>query len=64
MALCNIKKAAEQLGVSERHMRRMIAEGRWPFYRLGRGAIRLDIDEIKKLGRLAAEGTREVEDSA
>jgi len=56
VALCNIKKAAEQLEVSERHIRRMIAEGCWPYYRLGRQMIRVDVAEIKSLGRLVAGG--------
>ena len=60
MSLYCIRDTAKEFHVSERHVRRMIAEGRWPFFRVGRGAIRLDVEEIKKLGRLAAEGTREV----
>ena len=52
----SIHEAGKALKLSERHIRRMISEGRWPYYRLGPRAIRLDLDEIKALGRLVAEG--------
>ena len=52
----SIHEAGKALKLSERHIRLMISEGRWPYYRLGPRTIRLDLDEIKALGRLVAEG--------
>jgi excisionase family DNA binding protein len=54
--LVNIPQAAKELGVSVEHIRRQIRSGRWPFYKLGAKATRIDVDEIKALGRLIAEG--------
>lgn len=54
--LVTIAEAARQLGVSPNHIRGMIRCQRWPFYRLGPKSMRVDIDEIKSLGRLIAEG--------
>jgi excisionase family DNA binding protein len=50
-----IKEGSEKLKVSVDHTRRMIKLGRWPFYRLGIRAIRIDPEEIQNLGRLIAE---------
>jgi len=36
---------------STEHARRMIRRGLWPIYRLGKKAIRIDVEEIKKLTR-------------
>jgi len=52
--LQSIHETSKALKLSERHIRRMISEGQWPFYRLGRRAIRLDVEEIKNLGKLIA----------
>ncbi|HTZ14454.1 MAG TPA: excisionase family DNA-binding protein [Mycobacterium sp.] len=41
-----ILKAAEYLGVSERTVRAMIADGRLTAYRAGRRIVRLRVDEI------------------
>jgi len=57
--LQSIHETSKIFKLSERHVRRMISQGRWPYYRLGRRAIRLDVDEIKSLGRLIAEGKSE-----
>jgi excisionase family DNA binding protein len=51
MKLLSAKRLAEELSVTERHVRQMIAEGRWPVYRVGKTRLRLDSDEIKKLCR-------------
>lgn len=59
MALVTIKGAAQILRVSERHIRRMIAEKRWPYYVVGRRAIRIDPEEVKGLARLISEGKPE-----
>ena len=53
--LVGITQAAHELGVSTEHIRRMVRAGKWPVYRLGRKATRLDVDEIKRLGRLDIE---------
>ena len=57
--LKSITRAAQDLGVSPDHCRRMIRAGRWPSYKLGPKAIRLDPEEIKGLWKLIAEGERE-----
>ena len=59
MSLVSIREAAQVLKLSDRHIRRMISEGRWPFYRLGKRMIKLDLEEIKNLGRMIAEGEQE-----
>ena len=51
--LAGVSKAAKQLGVSAEHARRMIRAGSWPFYKLGARAVRVDVDEIRALGRRA-----------
>jgi excisionase family DNA binding protein len=53
--LATISAGARELGCSPEHARRMIRNGRWPYYRLGVRAIRIDPEEIKNLGRLIAE---------
>ena len=57
--LLSVTAAARELGVSAEHVRRMIRSGRWPFYRLGLKATRVDPDEIKGLGRIIAQGELE-----
>jgi excisionase family DNA binding protein len=57
--LVTISQAAKQLGVSENHIRNMIRAGLWPYYQLGKKGSRIDMEEIKALGRLIAEGEQE-----
>jgi excisionase family DNA binding protein len=52
--LVSIQEAAKELKVSDRHVRRMIAEGKYPFYRIGDRAVRLDLEEIKSASRIIA----------
>ncbi|MSP41514.1 MAG: DNA-binding protein [Deltaproteobacteria bacterium] len=47
--LCTLKLAAEELDCSHEHIRRQVRTGRWPFYRIGERAIRIDPEEIKAL---------------
>lgn len=54
--LVTVTEAAKQLGVSIEHIRRQIRAGRWPYYKLGPKATRIDIEEVKALGRLIAQG--------
>lgn len=67
MELVSISQAAKQLGCCTEHVRRMIRAGRWPAYKLGPKATRIDVDEVRALGRLIQQGERErqavVEDS-
>lgn len=49
--LKDIKTAAQELGCSPSHVRRMIKRGAWPSYRIGPGAMRLDPVEIRALTR-------------
>ncbi len=58
--LATIRAGALELGCSPEHIRRMIRNGRWPYYRLGPKAIRIDPEEIKGLGRLIAQGEKEM----
>jgi excisionase family DNA binding protein len=52
--LVTILEVAKELKVSDRHVRRMIAEGKYPFYRIGDRAVRLDLEEIKSVSRALA----------
>jgi excisionase family DNA binding protein len=60
--LVGITQGAKELGVSVEHIRRQIRAGRWPFYKLGPKATRIDVDEIRSLGRLIAQGERNVDE--
>ena len=53
--LVKIREASRLLGVSPEHISRQIKAGKWPYYRLGPKAFRIDVEEIKKLGRLGTE---------
>ncbi|MFQ5853108.1 MAG: hypothetical protein ACE5JU_21320 [Candidatus Binatia bacterium] len=44
-----MSRLADELTVSERHVREMIARGRWPVYRVGKKRLRLDPEEIRRL---------------
>ncbi len=57
--LTGITQASKELGVSAEHIRRMVRAGRWPVYKLGPKATRIDVDEIRLLSRLPAKGKRE-----
>jgi len=57
--LVSVTQGAKELGVSVEHIRRMIRLGRWPSYKLGPKATRIDPEEIKSLGRLISEGEQE-----
>ncbi len=48
--------AAKALSVSERHLYRLIEEGKIPFYRLSPRTTRLDVDELRDFMRFVAEG--------
>ena len=50
--LTDVRTAAEKLGCSQSHVRRMIKQGAWPVYKLGPGAIRVDPEEIRALTRV------------
>jgi excisionase family DNA binding protein len=53
--LVSVSEASKALGLSAEHIRRQIRLGRWPVYKLGPKATRLDLQEIKSLGRLVFE---------
>jgi excisionase family DNA binding protein len=57
--LVNISQAAKELGVSSEHIRRQIRAGRWPYYRLGEKALRVDVTEIQALARMISEVEQE-----
>ena len=56
--LLSVSQTARELGVSCAHVRRMVKAGRWPVYCLGPKAMRLDVEEIRTLGRLTAEAQK------
>jgi excisionase family DNA binding protein len=45
--LVDIEQLADHLGVSVRHVRRLVSERRIPFHKWGR-LLRFDIDEVNK----------------
>jgi len=50
--IVQIPELAEELKISTRQVRRMIDAGTIPFYKVGKRAIRLDLDEVKAAIRL------------
>ncbi len=58
--LVKIREASRLLGVSPEHISRQIRTGQWPHYRLGPKAVRIDVDEIKALGRIGTERNRKL----
>lgn len=42
----SLQEAAEHLGVTDRNIRKMMADGRLTGYRIGKSRIRLDVNEI------------------
>ena len=59
MALKSVTEAAEELGLCKAQVRKKINAGEWPYFKLGKKATRLDVDEIKSLGRVLAKGELE-----
>ena len=47
----NQREAAEYLGITDRTLRRMIADGRLPAYRLGPRLLRIDVGDLDGLMR-------------
>ncbi|MDA8062586.1 MAG: helix-turn-helix domain-containing protein [Actinomycetota bacterium] len=44
--LFTIEQLAEQLGITTRHVRRLVAERRIPYVKVG-GLVRFDVEEIR-----------------
>ena len=59
MALQSISQGSKELGCSTEHARRQIRAGRWPAYKLGPKALRIDPEEIRALGKMIHESERE-----
>ena len=59
--LMTITQAAKELSLSVVHCRNMIRRGRWPFYRFGESTkgIRIDPEEIKRVGKQLAKSGRD-----
>ena len=57
--LLSIAQASKELGLSPGHIRKQIKSGRWPSYRLGDKALRVDVEEIRALGRMVEAWKRE-----
>ena len=58
--LMSVSAAARELNLSVEHLRKMIKAKRIPSYKLGPKATRIDVEEVKNLGRLVAEGREDV----
>lgn len=54
--LVRINKAAKTLDVSASHIRKMIARGRYPSYRIGNRIIRVDPEEIRAISKVCHQG--------
>ena len=50
--LISVKEASAILSLSPCHIRKMIAKGCFPAYRMGNRILRLDLDEVKAASRL------------
>jgi len=50
----SIKYAAKELNISERFLRKLVAENRIFFYRLSARTLRVDLDELRNFMRLIA----------
>ncbi len=60
--LTRIAVAAKELNVSERFLRQLIADNRIPFYRFSPRTLRVDLNELRDLMRLIAEGKPSFDD--
>ena len=49
------REAAKAIKVSERFLRKLVASGRVPFYRLSERTLRFDLNELRDYMRLIAE---------
>ena len=58
----SIADAAKELSVSERFLRQLIAQKRVPYYRLSPRTLRVDLNELRDLMRLIAEGKPELDE--
>jgi excisionase family DNA binding protein len=58
--LVSIKEAANYLSLSPSHIRKMIARGRFPSYRMGSRIIRVDPDEIRSATKTSQAAEREL----
>lgn len=59
MTLENISATARALNVSERHLRRLVARGAIPFYKLSERTLRFDVSELRAYMKLLVEGEQE-----
>jgi len=54
-----IKESAQKLKVSQTFLRRLVNEGKIPFYRLSPRTLRLDLDELRNhMRQLAREAKK------
>ncbi len=58
MPYVSIPQAGKILNLSPATIRVKIKNGEWPHYPFGKRSIRLDLDEITDMTRLAAKGAR------
>ena len=55
MNLMPVKEAAKAANVSEALLRKLVREGRVPFYRLSARSLRFDLEELRGFMRMSAE---------
>ncbi len=60
--LVNLSQGSRELGVSIELARRQVRAGKWPSYKLGIKATRIDVEEIRLLSRLASQAKRDSEE--
>jgi excisionase family DNA binding protein len=58
--LISLTEASRELGVSTKHIRDMVKLGKWPAYRVGVKALRIDPQEIRDLARLISQAEHSV----
>ena len=57
--MIRVKEAGMELKISERHLRRLVAQRKNPYYKLNPRVHRFDLNELRDYMRLLAEGDQE-----
>jgi excisionase family DNA binding protein len=61
MEFVDCNQAAEALQVHPQFLRKLVKQGRVPFYRLSERTLRFDLNELRGYMRLIAEGKPEID---
>jgi excisionase family DNA binding protein len=54
--LVDTREVSKAIGVSQELLRKLVREGKIPFYRLSARTLRFDLDEVRDYMKLIAEG--------